>query len=514
MLRQQFQTPQAANGGHDLADYDRAFGIIDIVQDSGISRNSRLCDRGCSPTKSAEHHWSEGEWAPRTPKKGKSPARDTLHSMRRSRSWSRLFRFPRSLGSLLSDPRTVGTSTLAMSGAICALLGVAILPFLTDLYSPDSYAVFAVAAALVSALCVVVTGRYEQAIPLVRRDDGGGAAANELALVALISSLLSCLLGEALVLVSMLLGWLTEGPMKEVVLALPLLTFLASLGGIQSMILTSTGRYNAMAVFQVIRVLSQLVMQVLLGHWDAGIGSLLLGFGLGLLPSGFHVMRLVSLKGVTPVAELARTAVNHRHMPIYQVPVTLIRGLEGNALLFTLAIAYGNDLVGLFALASRVLLGPGVILASSVNTVFLHEGVHLSRAGQSAFMKKTLYLMLGVFALVCMLVLLLARPAQELLGSQWVGAATVTIASLPLLGASLIGAVPSTALLIAGRSRELLLWRITLIVLPCATIVASGFSGRSGVAAIALAGLTQLLAACVLHWHAARLIDAKPTLAP
>ena len=435
----------------------------------------------------------------------------TLIRVVQSRPWSGLRRRTRRL---LQDPRAIGTGTLALSGAISALLGVAILPLLTDLYAPDTYAVFAIAAALVSTLCVVVTGRFEQAIPIVctETETGGegNGVAHGLARVALITSIVSCLFAQGIVVLLSLLGWLTEGPMRSVLLSLPLLTFLSSLGGIQSMILTGMGRYRTMALHQVLRVFIQLLMQVILGYWQADVRALLLGLAFSLLPSSAHALWMMLPDGM-PVAPLLETALQHRHMPIYQIPVTLIRGIEGNAFLFVIAIGYGNELVGFFALASRVLLGPGVILASSVNTVFLYEAVRLSMEGQQRFMRKSFVIMLAVFAAISLATVVLIGPVQQLLGSQWEGATVVILASLPLLGASLVGAVPSSALLIAGLSRVLLAWRTLIMALPCAAILVCGGMGAPGVAAIALAGTTQLILSIVLHYHSLRLISVDPS---
>src|SRR5690554_1101704 len=72
-----------------------------------------------------------------------------------------------------------GMATLALGSSIAKLIGIAAIPILTRLYSPEDFGVLAVFTALISILAPLLTLRYVLSLPLPRHD---GMALNLLAL--------------------------------------------------------------------------------------------------------------------------------------------------------------------------------------------------------------------------------------------------------------------------------------------------------------------------------------------
>src|SRR5690554_1776955 len=88
-----------------------------------------------------------------------------------------------------------GMLTLALGSGIGRLIGIALIPVLTRIYTPDDFGVLAVYTALVAILAPLVTLRYVLALPLPRHD---GMALNLLALSTLLMLALTTVVGLAL----------------------------------------------------------------------------------------------------------------------------------------------------------------------------------------------------------------------------------------------------------------------------------------------------------------------------
>src|SRR5690554_359562 len=95
-----------------------------------------------------------------------------------------------------------GMATLALGSGIARIIGIAAIPVLTRLYSPEAFGVLAVFSALLAILAPLLTLRYVLAVPLPRHD---GMAFNLLIMSAslmlvmtLLISLLLWIFGEQL----------------------------------------------------------------------------------------------------------------------------------------------------------------------------------------------------------------------------------------------------------------------------------------------------------------------------
>ncbi|MBK1621851.1 hypothetical protein CKO42_26465 [Lamprobacter modestohalophilus] len=92
--------------------------------------------------------------------------------------------------------------TLAMGSGAARLIGVASIPILTRIYSPEDFGALASFTVLVSMISPVLTLRYVVALPLPRRD---GMAMNLMALSASIMGIMALIVTVGLWLLAPLL---------------------------------------------------------------------------------------------------------------------------------------------------------------------------------------------------------------------------------------------------------------------------------------------------------------------
>lgn len=399
--------------------------------------------------------------------------------------------------SLWRDSRARGVAHLATGGVVASALSLVLLPLVTRFYAPDVYAQFALAMTVTVILFSIATGKYEQAIPLCAHTPDGDLEAWRLGRLAAWVAAVGCGAAELLVLVSLLVVRPDSTGVASVLVATPPLVFLTCLGGVQSGLLTRQARYRAIAFHQTLRICLMFACQAVLGWLSPTAESLLLGFGISLIPSSVSALAMLIRAPSVPGSrrDLARS---YRDLPLHQAPTALMRALEVNISLFVLAATFGDYLVGLYAIAIRLVVSPAILIASSVNTVYLREAPRLDPAEHGRLYRR-LTMGLGAAGVALTIGLAVAAgPIADILGPDWQSAKSVIYASLPLGLATFVGALPSSALLILRRTRELLLTRLAITIIPNIVILACFWGGVDGVLTVFVSSMALLLCVSAL----------------
>ena len=308
------------------------------------------------------------------------------------------------------------------------LLLVATMPLITRLYSPEDFGLFAVLGALNGIFGIVMAGRYEFAIPLVKSDQDAAALIILGGMVALFLAVLSALLlwglGDSLAALVELPALV---PLLWLVPPILLVTGLGQLFEYWS-IRRETLKLNAAT--RIAQLGGQAASQTVLGFMGTGALGLTIGYGLG------YVMRLLLFLVALPVRDrasvkaarlpqirqLARTLWTY---PTYSTASSLLRAATQFVPTIILAALYGPAVAGGFDLAQRILTVPVRLLSGAASQVFLMESAQRSATGVMKLFMRAVprFLVLG---LVGMAPLLLAGPwlFALLFGEPWRDAGT------------------------------------------------------------------------------------------
>jgi O-antigen/teichoic acid export membrane protein len=275
----------------------------------------------------------------------------------------------------MSFMRAVGV--LASGTVIAQVVLLAASPVLTRLFTPAQFGELAIFTSVGAIAVLIATGRYEYAIVL----PGNEEDARRLTwLVILIGAIASVVYGLLILgmrgggrLISVRLEAYVSAPW---VLFLPVYTILAAtLTGLQYWQLRHS-HYRAMAysnfgqsTFSTLISLSTGYMVIqhgliygLLGGLVAAIGTLLVG----------GVRFPASIPAINSVWPLAR---RHANFPRFSIVGDLTAALSQNIIPLMFAAVYAPNVVGYFALASRILRIPSVVFTSSIGNVFRNEAV-------------------------------------------------------------------------------------------------------------------------------------------
>ena len=275
-----------------------------------------------------------------------------------------------------------GMATLAVGNGLARIVGLASIPLLTRIYSPEHFAVLSVFTALLLILTPMMTLRYELAVPLPSRD---GTAMTLMVLSAIFVTV-------ATVTVSVLL-WLAGPALLTLVSMEALMPYRWMLG----VALTSAGIYEVLLIWAVRRRAYPAIARTQLQQSVVGsIAKVALGL-LGLKPVGLlagqvlgagagtiRLMRLFDAdvkrywRHVT-LLRAWRLMRHYRSFPIYRLPSQLLQIFSSQAPLLLTAALYDPRTTGQLGLAMMTLALPMNLLGHSTSKAYYAEIATIGR---------------------------------------------------------------------------------------------------------------------------------------
>lgn len=317
-------------------------------------------------------------------------------------------------------------AVLATGSGLARLIGIASIPVITRLYSPDDFAVLAIFAAIVSLLAPIVTLRYVLAIPLPRRDDVAiNLVALSLALMACFTVLLSVLLAitaptvlSAFSADSMLPWWwlIIIGVVASA--TYELLTLWA----------TRERNYKVIAATNVWQSAAGATVKICLGLLNIKPLGLLIGQivatggGITVLWRNFAKSFAKSWKGVRH-STIRKLAWHYRGFAQYRVPSQFLLVFSSKAPILLVALLFDADTTGQLALAFMAVALPVTLLGRTTAKAFYAEASKIGRKQSEAIRIMLIGVLkrLGLFALTPALALLLFGPElfRLIFGDSW-----------------------------------------------------------------------------------------------
>lgn len=328
------------------------------------------------------------------------------------------------LQNLLSNGFVRAVGILAGGTAAAQLIGIAALPLLTRLYTPDDFAVLAVFAALLGLISGIACLRLEVAIPLPNSDK---EAANLLG-AALIAS--ACF--AVLTLCGSLLFIYSDFQILPVSYPdffwwlLPVGVWAISSYAALLYWNSRKQRFSVITRTKFIQAFSSVSAQLLLG-WTGAIG-LLIG---QIIMSGFGTLRLfrvaqrldrTALSAIKPPRAWAALK-RYRKFPIYSLPEIFADNAAVQLPVIILAShAFGAE-VALIYLSIRILEAPTSLFSYSISQVFLSQISDKIKQGHTS--QFTLSILTGLLAtavpMICVLALGVALLGVPIFGQNWAG---------------------------------------------------------------------------------------------
>lgn len=381
--------------------------------------------------------------------------------------------------------------TLMTGTSIAQVIPIAISPILTRLYTPDDLGVFALYMALTSIFSVVVTGRYEQAIMLPKKNID---AAHIVALIIAVSCIISSILLLIVIAFSPQLANLLGVPkISKWLYLVPVSALLA--GVYQSLIYWENRRkkYERIVVSRMLQSSSISVAQLGAGYVSLDSVGLVGGQIIG---QGFSTMLLARMMlrdnqnesreiKKNKILALARRYVN---FPKYLVVAHGFNTASSQAPVIMLGSLFNSSaMAGFYMLTQRVIGAPSGIIAAAIGDVFRQEAsyAYVHNGNCKAIYIKALKRLSGI-AFVPFVIFYFVAPDLFgfVFGEKWRVSGEYAQLLTPMFFLRFITSPLSSMFVIAQKQRMDLIWQSVLFGLVLASFCAGYFQESIRVALI------------------------------
>ena len=313
-----------------------------------------------------------------------------------------------------------------MGGATIAMvIPVAVSPLLTRLYTPHDFGLFALFVSIVSVISTAITGNYDSAVMLPKKDED----AVNLIGICLVVSLLACSL---LLLVCWLFGGkagllLGNQRISPWLLLVPVTVFIM---GLQQTLAYWTNRKKQFKRLGTNRIVESVVtpgLSLALGLGSFGVGGLITGLVGGKVAATWMLGRGAweeKKKGHFSIDRKAmlEQAKRYSDFPLYSAPTSFIDVLALQIPVFFLTKFFDPYVVGWFALTTRVIGAPLALIGSCVGQVYyqwITEAAHRDDDLRYYVIQIAKYLLLLVSIPVLAAVLFSPVLFRYVFGAQW-----------------------------------------------------------------------------------------------
>lgn len=361
--------------------------------------------------------------------------------------------------------------TLMTGTSIAQAIPIAISPVLTRLYSPEQFGLFALIMAIASIVAVVVTGRYEQAIPLPKEDSD---AMQVVALSTLLSALLSAVLFLIVCLfnapITKLLGNPAIAPWLYWV---PLSTLLMGVYQSLNYWCNRKAQYRRLAVSRTLQSGCSSGGQLAGGALGAGVTGLVWGQLVGQALALLALARTVLREDRSFVRDISFSQISIWSKKYINFPKFLIAAHGFNTAssqmpIMLLSAMFSASSAGFYNLTQRVLGAPITLVAGALGDVFRQEA---SRAYIDTASCKTVYLKtlrrLLILSILPFLAFFFVAPDffSLVFGEEWRVAGDYARILTPMFFLRFIASPLSTVFIVAEAQKLDLAWQIMLFAL-------------------------------------------------
>ena len=361
----------------------------------------------------------------------------------------------------------VANVAILASGTVFAQAIILIFsPLLTRLYTPENFGMVAVFMAVVSAILPGITGKYEVAMVLPKKN----LHAVELFGIAIWFGLItsSVFFLVIIVLQGQLLVWLNSPGLAGWILLAPLVLLINGLFILGGYNANRHLEYKLMAKSKLIQAIVMISINLILGFIGVGFVGLLMGNILGLLIAFIfivykqrNVLRNLNFRLTKRKYVLARRYIDY---PVYNASTGILDGITVGLPIFFLAHYFSADIVGYYALVVRVMNAPIGFISTAVSQINLKKVVDLVNSGNlvEPYLHKVAAI-LFLLALFPVSVLILYGPElfSLIFGENWIEAGRYAqILSWSLI-VQFVASTLSSTLGATRNNRYGALWKVT-----------------------------------------------------
>jgi O-antigen/teichoic acid export membrane protein len=343
---------------------------------------------------------------------------------------------------IAGDKTLRGIALIGGGTAVGQAIMVVATPLVSRLYGPHEYGAMAVFSSFLGIASILVTCRFEVAVPLPKEDR---EARNILSLALILGLFTSGLVCLSLLVWQFFRKATNPDPLfKHLSWTLPL--GMLSIGVYQTLAYWATRKrlYRPMSATRMNQSIASVATQILLYRLPPpGLGlvlSSIVSQAFGLRPLYLAFRDTSQKASISSMATLLSTGRKYLNISVYGTATAVTTAIGDGLPSLLLAKTYGLEVAGIFLMASRVLAIPARMVGAAVSQVFMGEASQRLREDPQSVPKyfrnvyqKLLWVGGGVLVLggIC------PTALPWILGSKWDAAGAVAAILAPVAAADI-----------------------------------------------------------------------------
>ena len=371
--------------------------------------------------------------------------------------------------------------TLMTGSTLSQAIPIAISPILTRIYTPEDFGLYAVYIAIITILGTIVSGRYELAIMLPKKDED---AINIFALGLVITICLTVITTILVITFNdYIINLLNNQNMKYWLYIVPVSVFLMGCYNLLIYFNNRLKNFNKISNMFIFKASASAVVQLSLGYIKIGATGLISGQIFSQLMADIHlsiiIIRNKILLSKINKPKIIEMAKRYRDFPKYSVLAILANKLSYQLTNIIVAAIYSISTLGYYAHVQRVLGLPSSLIGTSIGRVFIHEASkekqNTGKAIQTfkSTMKKLIIIGFPIFAFLFIIV---EDVFAFVFGEPWRIAGEYAQIVIPFFFVQfVISSISSTETIMEKQNLDLLFNIAILAGSMIVIVVASGF---------------------------------------
>lgn len=265
--------------------------------------------------------------------------------------------------------------TLMSGTAIAQAIPVAISPILTRIYTPEDFGVLALFTAIIAIFGAIVSGRYEMAIIIPKKDED---AINIVALSFIIVVFMTLLsLSFVLLFHDEMVLSLGNDEIGIWLYFVPVTLFFTGTFNILSYFSNRKKYYQDISNATIIKSIVLSIVQLSVGFVKSGATGLVSGHIISTIFSNTTLLKKITndklLLSKIKLIKLIALAKKYKDFPKFQMPHAFFNGFSLGLPVYIFSSFFNLSVVGFYSLSTKIIFSPLMIISSSSARVYNQE---------------------------------------------------------------------------------------------------------------------------------------------
>lgn len=407
--------------------------------------------------------------------------------------------------SLLKSELVRNAGKLLSANVLAQVIGLAVYPILTRLYSSEDFGLLSLFVSIGSVLTLLGTAEYQYAIVLPKEDR------HAVSVMQLSGITLLCVCGLAFFAVPFsngIAGIFRSPALADWLWGIPLYVLMLGGWSLLNYWLTRQKSFGKIAGYQMVQSATGAGSKVGMGYvgWTGPglIASTLLASFVGLLTTIAGSFRQLAPLLHFDRKQIKEIGYHYRNFPCFSLPRAIINNVSGNLGVWLLTPAFGLEAVGFLGLAITLAFRPLNVISNSIYQVlFQRTSEHVQNKESIAYLFRQLLSKVALVAGVGFLALYWVLPplCGWLLSGDWEETGLLIQMMLPWLFFSILVAPICFLADVFSKQKTGLLFEILLVATRAAGLALGIWQNSFHLAVLAYSLGSAIVIACQLMWY-------------